>query len=519
MLSLRTHKWWKIGSAAGLVVGLLIGAITLHTSSGRHPQLAMNAARAEEHTPNEPGEGEITGTISVKTIRPRRDASLEMTVEQPAYVEAYYRADLRARVAGPVKYIQKNIGDKVTTNERLVEIDVPDLRAAVNQKQAVVRQRQSDLAVAEATVRIARAAQVAVEHRIKEYESQLKAAQEEKEYRAKRYARFKELAKGPSPAVRADIVDEELKWYNVAEANVASAESALLRAKADCEESKQKVEGALADVDLKRSLIQVAEEDRNQAQAMLDLATIRAPFSGVITQRGADPGSFVHNAATAVHTEPLLTVERTDIVTVVTKVPDRFSPYIGLETEAVISLDEMPGAQLRARVTRFTPSLQTPEHDRTMRVEVDLYNGSAEEYENFLAREKETKQSDLKGRVMPYLPKVVGKAEVQHHLLPGMYGKMQLVLHKFRDVYLLPSQAIVSHGGTPYIYVVSDGVAHQVPVNVEMDDGKLARVQLLVKQGTNLKRCEMCGKEEVVTSNQGELSDGQHVEAVHEEWK
>src|SRR5262245_29829402 len=65
--------------------------------------------------------------MPVKTIRPKRDPALQVAVEQLARVEPYYRADLRARVAGVVKYVAKDIGAEVRRGELLVEIDVPDL--------------------------------------------------------------------------------------------------------------------------------------------------------------------------------------------------------------------------------------------------------------------------------------------------------------------------------------------------------------------------------------------------------
>jgi multidrug resistance efflux pump len=521
MTHLHKNKRWLTGLAAAVLLpGVAIPVLLLSGQQRSQPTIASKVTAVEPVKREEPDDPDPPGIVTVKTVRPKRGPSLEVTVEQPAYVEAYYRAELHARVAGPVKYIEKANGDPVASGERLVEIDVPDLVQDVAQKQSVVEQRKCDLQVAEAMVRCAQAATTAAEKSVQQSESRVAAAEEEQEFRRKEYNRFKQLATGTSPAVTPDIVDERLKWYNVAKANKITAEIAVLKAKADLEEAKQKIEGALADVNLKKSLIRVAEEDRNRAQAMLDLATIRAPFDGVVARRNVDPGSFVHNAATANRAEPLLTVERTDIVTVYMKVPDKYAPYVSKDTEAVIEMTDLPGELIRGKVTRFIPSLQTPEHDRTMRVEVDLYNGSQEEYQKFLEREKATGQADLKGRVLPILPAMMSSEEgaPSQKLLPGMYGKMRLVLRKFQDVHLLPSQAVVRHGGTPYIYQVIDGVAHRVPVLVEMDDGKLARLRTLSTEGDKQIRHKLTGQEEIVTSNQGELSDGQAVEASHVDW-
>lgn len=306
----------------------------------------------------------------------------------------------------------------------------------------------------------------------------------------------------------------------------------------------------------------MAEEDRARARAMLDLATIRAPFDGDITSRTISPGDFAHNAASSAQTRPLLTVERTDIVTVTMNVPDKYAPYVDLDSEAFIELNELPGEQIRARVSRFVRSLQTPEHDRTMRVEVDLFNGSPAEYARFCAREKELDYSDLKWAADPrqtafgagtaallaaplgYGPVLAGAASYpgrarlskearlpklpsiavgedtppSRRLMPGMYGKMKLVLRKFRDVYLLPSHAVCTRGGTPYIYQVEAGVAHRLPVVVEMDDGHTAHVRIRGKKGDRFIRRELTGDEEIVVSNQAELADGHAVETTEGPW-
>src|SRR5207249_5017301 len=92
---------------------------------------------------------------------------------------------------------------------------------------------------------------------------------------------------------------------------------------------------------------------------------------------------FVQNATSSA-TEPLVTVARTDIVTVVTRVPDNVAPFIARDTRVVLQLDEMPGVTLEGRVTRFAPSVLN--RDRTMQVEVDLFNAGAARYGQFLGQ-------------------------------------------------------------------------------------------------------------------------------------
>jgi multidrug efflux pump subunit AcrA (membrane-fusion protein) len=471
-------------------------------------------ASAPEKAPEPEG-----NAISVKTIRPRNDPSFRMTVEQPAYVEAYYQADLLARVAGPVKYLEAAIGDRVRAGEVLVRIDVPDLEADVRQKESVVAQRQQELALARAFEKTAASAVEFARALIPERESDRQRAESIQSFREKELRRFKNLASGNSPAVTADIVDERTQFYEAAVADVKAALAGIDKAKAALSEAHAKLDAAQVDVGLKEALVNVAKHDLERATAMLGFASIRAPFDGVVTRRNVDPGAFVQNAATG-HTEPMLTVARTDVVTVYMKLPDNYASYLKRDTEASVEMGALPGWRIRGKITRFSPSLQTPEHDRTMRVEMDLFNGSAEEFKKLAEQATANKNAGLKGRVLPTFPTVNGQASagLDGRLLPGMFGAMRLTLRKFNNARLIPSTALVSQGGRYFLYLVKDGKAVRVPVDVQVDDGRLAKVVLVETAGGQEVRRDLTGEETVVVSNQGELSDGQAVKAVASEW-
>jgi multidrug resistance efflux pump len=500
------------------VVGILPLAVFL-ISCSRGP--AAKAPRSGS-TGKERGTGDGGGEdiVRVKTITPKRDPSLQMTVEEPAYVEPYYRANLEARVAGPVKYIEKDIGTDVKKGDTLIVIAVPDYEKEVDMKKAVIEQRKADLKVAEASVKIATASMQAAEKDVRVAQAEVTAAAEELEYRRLQHDRYEKLASERPPVVTRDVADEYLKYWNVAKARKIAAEAGVLKSQALLEEATEKQLGAQADVDLKKSLIRVAEADREQAKARLELATIKADWDGRIVARNVDPGTFVHSAATTDHSKALMTVERTDLVTVYMKVPEAYASNVNKDTEAVIEMDDLPGSVIRAKVSRKSGTLQNAENDRTMRVEVDLYNLPEKTWNAWKSREETAEFQDLKERSLPQLPTVNGEEGVipGQRLMPGMYGKMTLVLRNEGNVYLLPSDAIVRQGGMPYVYIVKDGVVHRFEVAVKLDDGKVAHVQLLTRKGSKTIREELTGKETVVISNQGELAESQAVEDCEVDW-
>jgi multidrug resistance efflux pump len=457
--------------------------------------------------------------IPVKALRPRTDPNFRISVEQPAYVNAYYHADLMARVAGPVQAIIVDKGTRVKAGDALLTIDAPDLLESMYQREAVVRQRERELDLARASVKIAAAGVDSARSLVDVRKADVLQADAIESFRYKELQRFKGLVGGPSPGVNKEIYDEREQFYLSAKAASASARAAVEKAQSDFLESQAKLDAARADIDLKEALVAVARKDKDYAQAMLGFATIRAPFDGIITHRHVDPGSFVQNAATAQHAS-LLAIDRVDLVTVSMKVPDNYAPFVTLDTEATISFWALPGVRIRTKVSRLSGSLVNPDHDRTMPVEVDLFNSTADEYRAFAAKEKATGGADLKDRFIPPFPVVTGKLPPGNslHLLPGLYGRMRLELSNLTNAYLVPSNAIFSAGGNSYLFLVHDGKAMRKRIEVQVDDGQLAKVAVIERVNGQDVRRELTGDETVAASNQGELTDGQAVKATLQSW-
>jgi multidrug resistance efflux pump len=509
------YKPTKTMLGLALLSVLIFGAILLVLLGGQHGADRLVTTSAVAASPGESAPGQPDG-VAVNTIRPRHEPAFSLkTQAEPAYVVPYYRADLEAQVAGPVKFIQKDIGDVVTRGELLAEIDVPDRVQEVRQKEAQVERSKMDLAVAEKQVPVAEAAADVAQNTIAQKEAEAASVQATMQLRQLELKRIEYMV--GREAVYQELADERKKDFVAATQAYKSAEAAVKKANSDWKEAKAKLEAVRADVNLKQALVEVARKEKDRAQALADYARIVAPFDGVITARNIGPGSFVHDSSSG-HSEPLLMVERTDIVTVFMRLPDNFAPLVRRDTEAIVEMSELPGMLIHGKVTRFAPSLHAA--DRRMRVEVDLFNGGADEYQRFLTKEKVAGYADLKSARVPLLPKVTSRDGVdrRQRLLPGMTGTMQLVLGT-KNAYLIPSNAIFNQGGKTYIFEVSDGVARLVPVDVQMDDGHMARIAVIRQVGNEEIKKDLTGDEVIVASNQGELSDGQAVRPVAVDWK
>lgn len=509
---------------------------------------AVLAGRPWEHLRKDPqalGKTVAAGHddgVPVKVIRPRRDSSFDIAVNQLVTVEPYYQANLKARAAGLVVAVHKDIGDSVRRGELLVAIDEPDLMQEVAQKQAVIAQRLQDVIVAQSAVRNAQALLDVARAAIDQRRAEVQEKTTTRDTRLKRLNRFRAMS--GRNVVDAGVIDEEEGQYQAAAAAATGAEVAVNRAEADLREKQASLDGARAEIGLKESLVEVARRDRDRAQALLDYAHVTAPFNGTITQRNVDPGAFVQNATTGA-SEALISVARTDIVTAAFQLPDYAAAYVSRDTAVEIQLDELPGTLIRGRVTRFSPSIRGT--DRTMRVEVDLFNGTEAEYRQFAAKaiacglaagadaglsalaptatgyslwaENQKGSTDR----FPLCAGAVTEGGPPHRLIPGMGGTARVVLQEFDDVYLIPTSAIFTVGGKSYLLVVLEGKSRLVPIRVQVNDGRLAKVAVVArpsggKSGDREVLRELTGTEEIIASRQVEIGDGQPVRATHEDW-
>jgi multidrug efflux pump subunit AcrA (membrane-fusion protein) len=510
------------GLVAAIVTGAaLLGFFATRGPSGAETGLSPRVEAEITASTDENGSDIIDDTRLVDVIHPRLDPSFVISVSEIADVKPYYRAELCAQVAGVVKYIQKNRGDRVVKGEPLIVIDVPDLVFAEKEKEAMVVKSRKERDLAKEKIAIAEAAVEIADAAIKQRQAEVKKAVATRDYRRLMWDRLVKFAK--TEATSQSLADEEKRNYEAAVGDYENALATVEKAQAQKKDADANLKAAKAELEFRESLIKVAEEDRNKAQALEGYATIRAPYDGVVVDRTVDPGDFVQNAATA-HTEPLLTIDRDDIVTVVMYVPDNFAPYISRNIDAVIQMGDMV---ISGKVTRYAPAIVKTE-GRTIRVEVDIFNGTRRaDYDKFVQSVKDTWAKERKGSndPLPLFPRISGPGvrDQAHPLIAGMVGKMRLFLRRFENVYLVPSDVVFQRAGYSYIAEVKDGKVHLQLVEEQAKDGKLAKIALVSREevgqaGEREVLTDLTGKETIIRSGQAELSEGQQVRMNLKNW-
>jgi RND family efflux transporter MFP subunit len=230
-----------------------------------------------------------------------------------------------------------------------------------------------------------------------------------------------------------ELLADETKYK--AEVSVAAADYQRVH------EAQQKAPTLITPqtVDEAHGRLDVAKANLERAQTLLGFCKITAPFAGVITARTVDPGAFIP-AATAggVQATALLTVADYSKVRVQVAVPEAESPLVRNELPARVTVEELPGENFNASISRFSHALDPSV--KTMLVEIDIANPD--------------------GR-----------------LLPGMYATVKLGMETHKDAQLLPVDAVAFEKIGSAVFTVEGGKTVRVPVKTGFNDS--ASVEIL----------------------------------------
>ncbi len=285
-----------------LLDALKIGAVMiLAVSNGCSSPAPPSPASAES----------ASGPIEVKVTKPRRQV-ITRTITLTANIEAYEQVSLYAKVAGYLKAIHVDIGDRVRKDQLLAALEVPEVDQQYRAAQSDVAERRADLNKARADAELANRTFVRSEG-----------------------LRLKE-------AITQQDMDEARARHSTADALVEVAQSRLRAAQAHLDE----------------------------VRTLLGYSQIISPFDGIVTRRFVDPGALLQAATASNNVTPIVTVARVDTVRVFVDVPEPDAPFIAKGEPAVLRVQSLPHRTFKGGVTRYAGALDPS--TRTMRTEVDL---------------------------------------------------------------------------------------------------------------------------------------------------
>jgi len=223
--------------------------------------------------------------------------------------------------AGRVGRVLVDVGDSVKAGQLLAEMDPVDLDRRVASAAAAAERGRSAVTTAEAQIHDAKSRQAL-------------AASE-----AQRY-----IDLGKKNFVSQSVVEGKLQQQQSADAQLASAESALVSARQD---------------------LARLEADRAGAQQQRGNIRLRAPVDGVVTSRDAEPGS------TVVAGQAVLKLQEPGSLWVTVRLDQGRSAGLRAGLPAEITLRSNPGKVLTGKVARVEPISDSVTEERIAQVAFD----------------------------------------------------------------------------------------------------------------------------------------------------
>ena len=272
--------------------------------------------------------GQRSGAAAVKAVAVTQ-TELQRTTTQPATVRALFQTAIRARVSGYVDQLHVDIGDPVEAGQALLALDVPELDKRVAVLEARIRRLLADQSRAEAQIALAEAAQRSAEAKLAQASAELARSQATLTAAAAELRRTEDLVQRQS--LQSRVLDEVRKRHDSEQAGVEVATSAIQSAQAETAVAEAQVQAARADLESAEAETEVSRSELDELRVMVDFATLRAPFDGVITERRVEPGDLVRKADEPSQGQPLLVVSQIDKVRVQIPVPEADAAYLQAE--------------------------------------------------------------------------------------------------------------------------------------------------------------------------------------------
>jgi RND family efflux transporter MFP subunit len=301
--------WFCVGVA-------LVVAVAIAGFSGRKAQASR----------------EDSSTLTTVAVQLATRGPIRNTITLSGEFHPYQEVDVHAKVAGYIRRIYVDVGDKVKEGQTLAVLEVPELSAQVNAAKATMRRSADAIQRAEKDLQRSESAHAAAH-----------AA----------YTRLKQASQARPGLIAEQELDDSLAHDQEAEAQVGSAHASLAEAK---------------------NQLAVADADQERYAALEAYSHITAPFSGIVTKRFADTGSLIQ-AGTASDTQslPVVRLVQWSRLRLVVPVPESAVPDLHLGGTVDVNVPSLK-RKFQGRVARFSDALS--DETRTMHTEIDVENAN-----------------------------------------------------------------------------------------------------------------------------------------------
>ncbi|HEY1339844.1 MAG TPA: efflux RND transporter periplasmic adaptor subunit [Bryobacteraceae bacterium] len=268
--------------------------------------------------------------LAIAPVAKAATADLSRQITLTAEFRPYQEVDVHAKVAGYLKKIYVDVGDRVKQGQLLAVLEIPEMADDFQRAKAATALSDSN---------------------VQRAQDELQRAESAHEAAHLSYVRLAEVIKLRPNLVAQQEIDNAAANDRVSEAQVSAAKAAIAAAK---------------------NQVSVAQADQQKVQTLNEYARITAPFEGVVTNRYADTGAMIQ-AGTASQSQamPVVRISQNDMLRLVLPVPESVVPRIHLNDRVEVRVPTL-SRSFQGKIWRFSGKVSTA--TRTMETEVDVAN-------------------------------------------------------------------------------------------------------------------------------------------------
>ena len=292
----------------------------------------LGAILAASCTRNENVKASSSDTADIPTVAVARvqTQDLSHSLVLTAEFKPFQEVDVMAKVAGYIRQINVDVGDRVKEGDLLATLEIPEQQDDLRRAKAAENRSGADVTHAE---------------------DEVKRAQSAYDIAHLSFQRLSAVAEKRPGLVAQQEIDEAQSKELVAAAQVSAANSALAAAKEQ---------------------VGVNTADTQKIQTLIEYTKVTAPFTGVVTKRYADKGSMIQ-AGTASQTQamPVVRLSENGLLRLILPVPESAVPTVHIGQQVEVRVPTL-NRSFPGRVARFADKVALD--TRTMDTEVDVPN-------------------------------------------------------------------------------------------------------------------------------------------------
>lgn len=291
--------------------------------------MTLGLAACSKSTAAEERAPAAVATVPVATVtRGELANDLVLTAE----FQPFQQIDVLAKVAGYVRSIKVDIGDRVREGQILATLEIPEMEDDLAKSAASIDEAEAEAATAA---------------------DELKRAEAAHEMAHLSFERIGTVLRKEPGLVPQQDVDEARSRDLMAEAQVSASKSKL-------RSSAQRA--------------QVSRAEQRRLQTLHRYTTIAAPFDGVVTKRYANAGAMIQAGTTSqTQAMPLVQLSQNNLLRLTLPVPESVAARVHVGDTLDVRVPSI-GRTFAGRVARFAETIQAS--TRTMDTEVDVPNPS-----------------------------------------------------------------------------------------------------------------------------------------------